>query len=112
LAQRPQNGLLGGLWEFPGGKQETQESLEEALQREIIEELGCEIQVMDQFGVYQHAYTHFRVTLHAYFCNIIKGEPKAIEASQLTWCTLDELTKYPMGKIDRQIAKQLQKHFS
>ena len=112
LAQRPQNGLLGGLWEFPGGKQETQESLEEALQREIKEELDCEIQVLDHFGVYQHAYTHFRVTLHAYFCNIIKGEPKAIEASQLTWCSLDELTNYPMGKIDRQIAIQLQKNFS
>ncbi len=112
LAQRPQNGLLGGLWEFPGGKQETQESLEEALQREIKEELDCEIQVLDHFGVYQHAYTHFRVTLHAFFCNIIKGEPKAIEASQLTWCSLDELTNYPMGKIDRQIAIQLQKNFS
>jgi A/G-specific adenine glycosylase len=112
LAQRPQNGLLGGLWEFPGGKQESHESLEEALQREIKEELDCDIQVMDHFGVYQHAYTHFRVTLHAYFCNIIKGEPKAFEASQLTWCTLDELTNFPMGKIDRQIAMQLQNHFS
>ena len=112
LAQRPKNGLLGGLWEFPGGKQEENESLEEALQREIKEELDCEIQVEDHFGEYQHAYTHFRVTLHAFFCHIIKGVPRAVEASQLVWCDVHELTNYPMGKIDRQIAKQLQKNFS
>ena len=112
IAQRPNKGLLGGLWEFPGGKQEENESLAAALQREIKEELGCDIKVGEIFGEYQHAYTHFRVSLHAFFCEIIKGEPKPLEATQITWCDLHQLTNYPMGKIDRKIAEQLQKHFA
>ncbi len=110
LAQRPAKGLLGGLWEFPGGKQEENETLPAALQREIMEELGCQISVGADFGEYQHAYTHFRVTLHAFFCSIVKGEPQAIEASQLAWVTLQQLSEYPMGKIDRRIAEQLRKN--
>jgi len=110
LAQRPANGLLGGLWEFPGGKQEENETLPAALQREIMEELGCEISVETEFGQYQHAYTHFRVTLHAFLCSLIKGEPHPIEASQLAWVPLQQLSEYPMGKIDRQIAERLQKN--
>lgn len=112
LAQRPNHGLLGGLWEFPGGKQETGESLEETIRREIKEELGCEIQVESYFGEYLHAYTHFRITLHAYFCKVIQGEPQPLEATQIIWSPLNELINYPMGKIDRQIAERLQKHFS
>lgn len=111
LAQRPTTGLLGGLWEFPGGKQEKDETLSQALQREIMEELGCQINVGSHFGEYQHAYTHFRVTLHAYFCELTAGEPQAIQASKIAWVPLNQLSQYPMGKIDRQIADQLQKSF-
>ena len=111
IAQRPSKGLLGGLWEFPGGKQEQNESLPAALKREIQEELGCEINVGEHFGEYRHAYTHFRVNLHAFFCEIVKGEPQPLEATQITWCELHQLTEYPMGKIDRQIAEQLQNYY-
>ena len=107
LAKRPSKGLLGGMWEFPGGKIEKDETLEECLSREIREELGAIIQVGDPFGVYQHAYTHFRITLHAFLCKIIKGEPKPIEAAELAWVRPDELLQYPMGKVDRQIAQKL-----
>lgn len=109
LAQRPANGLLGGLWEFPGGKLEAGETLANSLEREIMEELGSKIVVGKLFGEYQHAYTHFRVTLHAFFCAITEGEPQPIEASQLAWVSLEQLSDYPMGKIDRMIANQLKK---
>ncbi|PKO11793.1 MAG: A/G-specific adenine glycosylase [Chloroflexi bacterium HGW-Chloroflexi-10] len=107
IAQRPPNGLLGGLWEFPGGKCEPGETLPQALTREIREELGCEVEVGAEFGIYQHAYTHFRITLHAFHCWLVKGEPQALEASQLIWAQFHELESYPMGKIDRSIAKNL-----
>lgn len=107
ITRRPQNGLLGGLWEFPGGKQEPGESLPAALQREIREELGVDISVGEIMGVYKHAYTHFKVTLHAFACTLLAGEPKPLEASELRWATPAELPDYPMGKIDRQIARQL-----
>ena len=107
LAKRPSKGLLGGMWEFPGGKIEKHETLEACLVREIREELGAEIQVGELFGVYQHAYTHFRITLHAFLCELTTGEPKPIEAAELAWVSLVDLDHYPMGKVDRQIARKL-----
>ena len=107
LAKRPSKGLLGGMWEFPGGKIEANESLEACLEREIREELGVAIKVGQPFGVYQHAYTHFRITLHAFLCELSNGEPRPIEAAELAWVAPAELTLYPMGKVDRQIARKL-----
>jgi A/G-specific adenine glycosylase len=107
LAKRPSKGLLGGMWEFPGGKTEQDETLDACLRREIREELGAEIQVRLPFGVYQHAYTHFRITLHAFLCELTDGEPKPIEAAELAWVDPDALDRYPMGKVDRQIARKL-----
>lgn len=111
IAQRPQNGLLGGLWEFPGGKTQDGEDLPACLSREIREELGAAIQVEAAFGVYKHAYTHFRVTLHAFFCTLLGGEPRPIEASAIRWVRPPELSTFPMGKIDRQIASGLLKNY-
>lgn len=107
IAQRPSTGLLGGLWEFPGGKVETDESLSACLQREIEEELGCRIEVGEPFGQYQHAYTHFRISLHAFLCQVVAGEPQALEAQQIAWVAPSDLGQYPMGKVDRQISERL-----
>lgn len=107
IARRPQNGLLGGLWEFPGGKQQYGEDLPACLQREICEELGIEIQVGEPAGIYRHAYTHFRVTLYAFHCQITEGEPIPLHASEIRWVKPSELAEFPMGKIDRQIASDL-----
>lgn len=109
LAKRPSKGLLGGMWEFPGGKVEKGESMEACLSREIREELGVEIHVGKKFGIYQHAYTHFRITLHAFLCKLIKGEPRTVEVAGLAWAHPNELDDYPMGKVDRQIARRLQR---
>ena len=107
IARRPSKGLLGGLWEFPGGKVEPGETFFEALQREIQEELGVLIDVGDPFGTYAHAYTHFKVTLHAFMCTLTDGEPRPLEASELRWAAPPQLFEFPMGKIDRQIAARL-----
>ena len=109
IARRPAKGLLGGLWEFPGGKQQDGEDLPACLQREIMEELGVKIQVEAPFGVYKHAFTHFRITLHAFCCTIQAGEPQPIQAAELRWVERASLNDYPMGKVDRQIAHNLQK---
>jgi len=109
ITQRPANGLLGGLWEFPGGKQQPGEDLVRCLQREIQEELQAEIEVGAELGVYRHAYTHFKVTLHAFQCCLENGsQPQLIEAQDLRWVRTDDLAKYPMGKIDRQISRDLE----
>jgi A/G-specific adenine glycosylase len=108
LAKRPSRGLLGGMWEFPGGKVEAGETLEACLGREIREETGAEIRVMEAFGLYQHAYTHFSITLHAFRCELMAGEPCPIEAAELAWVEPEHLGDYPMGKVDRLIARRLQ----
>jgi A/G-specific adenine glycosylase len=108
IARRPMGGLLGGMWEFPGGKLLPGEDLVSCLQREICEELGVEIEVGAELGVYQHAYTHFRVTLHAFACALRKGsEPRPIQVDDLCWAAPALLGNYPMGKIDRQIAARV-----
>ena len=108
IARRPEKGLLGGLWEFPGGKVEEGENLSEALIREIREELGVEIAVGEPCGVYRHAYTHFHIQLHAFYCELISGQPQALEASEIRWVEPAELSAYPMGKVDRLISRRLQ----
>ncbi|HKJ27417.1 MAG TPA: A/G-specific adenine glycosylase [Anaerolineales bacterium] len=111
IAQRPQDALLGGMWEFPGGKREGRESLANCLKREILEELGVKIEVGEKIGIFKHAYSHFKVTLHAYYSQLGNGtlEPQSLEHQTLHWVSLAELDDYPMGKIDRQISLELQK---
>ncbi len=108
IARRPENGLLGGLWEFPGGKAHDGESLSACLKREICEELGAEISVGEPFGIYRHAFTHFKITLHAFQCALVEGEPQPLAASDLNWVKPADLDQYPMGKVDRQISLRLQ----
>jgi len=108
IAQRPPAGLLGGMWEFPGGKVEPGEDLVEGLKREICEELGVDIRVGASLGVYQHAYTHFRVTLHAFLCELNGSMPQSLYHDQIKWSRVASLNEYPMGKIDRQISNALQ----
>ncbi len=107
IAQRPQDGLLGGMWEFPGGKIKPGEDLVSGLKREICEELGVDIQVGDAYGVYEHAYTHFRVTLHAFLCQLNGRKPQKLYHTNLVWVDIPALVDYPMGKIDRLISKAL-----
>ncbi len=109
ITQRPLHGLLGGLWEFPGGKQEPGETLSQCLQRELLEELGIKVIVGEALNSYQHVYTHFRVTVHSFRCYWQNGspEPERLQVHDLAWVKPDELEKYPMGKVDRQIASHL-----
>ena len=108
IAQRPLDGLLGGLWEFPGGKQESGESLRDCLRRELQEELAIEVLVGDLFVVVKHAFTHFKITLHAFECRYLGGEPQKLGVQDWVWTTEDHLGDYSFGKADRQVIKALQ----
>lgn len=107
IAQRPPDGMLGGLWEFPGGKRRSGESLPECLRREIREELGIDIAVGPQVTSIRHAYTHFRITLYAFACEHVGGEPQAIECAAWAWVTPDELARYAFPVTDRKIIAAL-----
>ncbi|HMQ55220.1 MAG TPA: A/G-specific adenine glycosylase [Anaerolineae bacterium] len=108
IAQRPPEGMLGGLWEFPGGKCEAGETLPACLRREIEEELGVEIEVGPLITVVKHGYTHFKITLHAFECRLVAGHPQALGVADWRWVTLEELDAFPFPRTDRQIIEVLQ----
>jgi A/G-specific adenine glycosylase len=108
IGKRPTNGLLGGMWEFPGGKIEEGENHQMALKRELEEELGIDVILRDAFGEYKHAYTHFSVTVFPYFVEIVGSDPIARVAEKIEWASINTLNEYPMGKVDRSISNNLQ----
>ena len=107
IDRRKQEGLLGGLWEFPGGKIEPDETVENCVRREIKEELGIEIEVGDRLITINHAYTHFKVTLNVFNCKHLSGKPQPIECDEIKWVTLDEIDQYPFPKANGQIIEAI-----
>jgi A/G-specific adenine glycosylase len=107
VAQRLQDAMLGGLWEFPGGKCEDGEGLAACLRRELREELDITVEVGARLTKVPHAYTHFRITLYAFWCRLKAGAPRCLECADFTWATLDELDALPMAVTDRQITQCL-----
>jgi A/G-specific adenine glycosylase len=109
LAQRPSDGLLGGLWEFPNGRvnadpaKELAKVLNAAYSLKARIERSRNVKRHEALGVIQHAYTHFKVTVHAFRC-----DPVSIPKDKnLKWVRINELDDYPMGKVDRQIANKI-----
>jgi A/G-specific adenine glycosylase len=110
IDRRRQEGLLGGLWEFPGGKIEPNETVADCIRREIMEELGIEIEVGERLIVVEHAYTHFKVTLNVHHCRHLSGEPQPIECDEVKWVTLDEIEQYPFPKANVVIIEALKEY--
>jgi A/G-specific adenine glycosylase len=107
VARRPLDGLLGGLWEFPGGKQQPGETLRACLRRELREELSIEVAVGELLTVVQHAYTHFRITLHAFHCRVVAGQPRALGCADWRWIGLDDVPRFAFSAADHQIIAAL-----
>lgn len=107
IDRRRQEGLLGGLWEFPGGKVEPGETIEACIQREIQEELGIEVDVGDRLITIDHAYSHFRVTLNVHHCRHLGGEPQPLACDEVRWVSLDEIDQFPFPKANTKIIAAL-----
>jgi A/G-specific adenine glycosylase len=107
MAQRNVDDMLGGLWEFPGGKCEEGEALSACLAREMREELGVEVEVGEQVTVVEHAYTHFRITLHAFWCRLRRGQPRCLDCAAVRWVVPNDLDQLPMSVADRKVAQTL-----
>jgi A/G-specific adenine glycosylase len=108
ITQRPHAGLLGGLWEFPGGKVHAGESLQECVAREIQEELGLDIQVGEKLVSVNHGYSHFTITLHCFFCTPRAGRIRKLGVADFRWVTAAQLEQFAFPKADRVVLKMLQ----
>jgi A/G-specific adenine glycosylase len=107
LAQRPSKGLLGGMWEFPNGRVAADplagvpKALKMGYNLRLRVKRGPTAHKKEALGTVEHGYSHFSVTVHVFQCELIALP----EETNLKWVSLNKLDEYPMGKIDRQIAK-------
>ncbi len=109
ITQRFDHVHLPGLWEFPGGKVEAGESLQAALEREIMEELGVKIRVHDEFFTVEHDYPTKSVRLHFFNCSIIEGEPQLIEVADMRWVHPQDLGQFDFPPADAELIARLQR---
>ncbi len=109
IDRRLPQGAMGGLWEFPGGKIEIGETIEECIKREIAEELGIEIAVGEHLITIDHTYTHLRVTLTVHHSQHLAGIPQAIECDEIRWVSLDELDEFTFPEANGEIIAALRK---
>ena len=116
LTRRKLKAHQGGLWEFPGGKQEVGETLEQCLQRELKEEIDIEVGAVKHFSVLRHRYPEKEVELNFFTCSIVQGDPKPLGCIEMAWVTRGELMFYEFPAADRPVLRkilqgQLEKEF-
>ncbi len=107
IQRRPDDGLLGGLWEFPGGKRESGEALEQSCAREFAEELGLEITVGPLVARVEHAYSHFRITLYAFACRLTSGVLTPRLDQPVKWIEVEDLDAYAFPRANRKVLDAL-----
>lgn len=107
ICQRPKDKARPLLWEFAGGKVDKGETKEEALKRELKEELDIEVKVMDVFTSVVHKYDDITINLTVFNTQIIKGVPKKIEHNDIRWIKADEIKDYDFCPADKNILKEI-----
>lgn len=109
LARRPPGKKLAGCWEFPGGKVESGEAAEEALHRELKEELGCTVRVVRALPTRVHPYQWGSIELIPFICELLEDsmEPHPHEHTAIVWVTADELHSFELAPADLPLLKML-----
>lgn len=107
LIARKRVGNLAGMWEFPGGKLEEGESLEECLKREIYEELGIEVQVDKYLTTSEYSYPDFSIELIGYLADYVSGEIKLTDHDRIEWVGPEEMVNYSFAPADLPLIEAL-----
>lgn len=107
ITQRHANAHLGGLWEFPGGKREPDETFERCLVRELREELGVESSVGELFEEVTYAYAEKTVRLKFFICRLEGGEPQPFGCAAVKWVSQSELDEYAFPAADARLLDKL-----
>jgi mutator protein MutT len=107
IDRRRLTGLLGGFWEFPGGKVEPGESIPECIAREIKEELALQVTVGSELITIKHTYSEFDVTLVVHHCQYLGGEPQPLSCDEVRWVKVSELDNYQFPAANSEIIATL-----
>jgi A/G-specific adenine glycosylase len=108
IARRRDDQMLGGLWEFPGGKRGQDEPLAETARREVKEETGLQVSVGDPYAAVRHAYSHFKITLTAFRCRAPgRKAPRPITSAEVRWVGLDELDRFPFPRANLTVIRAI-----
>ena len=107
ITKRPINKMLGGLWELPGGKKEKKETIQDCIIREIKEELNVEIKVQKKAATVHHAYSHFKIKMHGYYCKIKRGKIKLKAADEFRWIKLGEIDDFSFPTASHKLFDKL-----
>jgi mutator protein MutT len=108
ICQRKAEDVLGGFWEFPGGKCEPGESLEQCLARELAEELCIRADPLRQLTTIEHSYPTFRVRLHPFLCRHREGEVQLIECQDARWIELSELRHFKFPPANESLFAEIE----
>jgi A/G-specific adenine glycosylase len=107
ITQRKPDGLLGGLWEFPGGKIKKGEKAEAACVREIKEEVNLKIKVLNHLARVKHAYTHFKINMDVFCCEYTAGRVKRNGPVDHRWIKISAINRYPLPKANHKFLPEL-----
>ena len=107
IDQRLEEGLLGGMWEFPGGKQEAGETIGACIDRELMEELGITVQVGEELITVDHAYSHKKLRFVVHLCTWVSGDPQPLASQQVRWVRPESLNNYPFPAANARIIAAL-----
>jgi A/G-specific adenine glycosylase len=102
ITRRKPDGLLGGLWEFPGGKIQEHETAQQACIREIREETGLEVNIGSFLTRIRHAYTHFKIVMDVFCCRYAGGNVILRGAVDYRWINFEDIDKYPFPKANHK----------
>lgn len=100
IAKRRSGKSMGGKWEFPGGKQEPNETEQACLQRELFEELGMQVKVGAKLGENEHHYENFSIRLIAYKCEFISATYALTDHDEFAWVDIQDLQSYDLAAAD------------
>ena len=110
IDQRLESSSMGGMWEFPGGKKQSDESIEETIEREIREEVGIVVKVGAMLISFEHSYSHTKLHFTVHLCKWKSGEPKPLSSQKLLWVSPEKLCDFPFPSANSKIISELYKH--
>ena len=110
IDQRLESSSMGGMWEFPGGKKTSIESIEETIEREIKEELGIVVNVGKRLLTFEHTYSHKKINFTVHLCEWKSGEPKPLASQKFLWVSPDKLVNFPFPAANSKIIYELYKY--